>query len=60
MKYIAHIFKTPIEASDYKECSDFLISKIELIMSEAINKNKNKMLIDTNLKLGIPMENINQ
>ncbi len=53
-------FKIPVESEDYKECSDFIIKQIEAIIREAIANKRNKILINTNLKLGLPMENINK
>jgi hypothetical protein len=53
-------FKIPVEAEDYAECSDFAIKAIQEIMETAIKSGKNKILINTNLKLGLPMENINK
>ena len=53
-------FKIPEEASDYAECSDFAIAAIRAMMEEAIKTGNNKILINTNLRLGLPMENINK
>jgi hypothetical protein len=53
-------FKIPEEASDYAECSDFAIAAIRAIMEEAVKTGNNRILINTNLKLGLPMENINK
>jgi hypothetical protein len=52
--------KKPIESEDYKECSEFVVSSIELIMKDAMDSGKNKIEINTNLRLGIPMENVNK
>ncbi len=52
--------KKPIESEDYEECSDFVIRSIESIMQEAMDGGGNKIVINTNLKHGIPMENINK
>jgi len=38
----------------------FVITSIEEIMKAAIDSGKNKIVINTNLKLGLPMENINK
>jgi len=59
-EYHRLIFKIPEEASDYAECSDFAIAAIRAIMDESIKSGNNKIVINTNLKLGIPMENINK
>ena len=53
-------FKKPIEAEDYKECSEFIVTSIEIIMGEAMDSGQNKIIINTNLRLGIPMENVNK
>ena len=59
-EYTTLNFKIPQEASDYAECSDFAIAAIRAIMEEAIKTGNNKILINTNLRLGLPMENINK
>ena len=53
-------FKIPVESPDYLACSDFVVSQIEAIVNDSIQLNKNKIIINTNLKLGLPMENINK
>lgn len=58
--YETHDFKIPLEMDDYAECSAFVISTVESIISAAMDTGRNKILIDTNLKLGLPMENINK
>ncbi len=60
VKYDGLSFKIPQEAADYAECSDFAIAAIKAIMEGAIKSGNNKILINTNLKLGLPMENINK
>ena len=52
--------KIPVEATDYFECSKFVTQSIEVIISDAIAAGNNKIVINTNLKLGLPMENINK
>lgn len=52
--------KIPSESEDYEECSNFVVSSIEGIMQDAMDSDRNKIVINTNLKLGIPMENINK
>jgi hypothetical protein len=59
-KYESLNFKIPREAGDYGECSDFAIKAIEDIVGAAIKGGQNKIVINTNLKLGLPMENINK
>jgi len=53
-------FKIPVESKDYRECSGFVVEQIDAIIQEAIETKRNKILINTNLKLGLPMENINK
>lgn len=53
-------FKIPIESPDYGECSKLVVDHIEAIMKEAIDTGRNKIIINTNLRLGLPMENINK
>ncbi|MCL4469113.1 MAG: restriction endonuclease [Deltaproteobacteria bacterium] len=52
--------KKPKEANDYDICSSFVVDSIKNIMKKAIANGKNKIIINTNLKLGLPMENINK
>ena len=52
--------KIPIESQDYNHLSNTVIQLIELIMTEAMDNAKNKIIINTNLKRGIPMENVNK
>ena len=60
MNYADLNFKIPVESKDYKECSDFVIKHIEDIISDAIKGGENRIIINTNLRLGLPMENINK
>jgi hypothetical protein len=60
MSYKDLIFKIPVESPDYDEASDYAIQSIEKIIKNAIEKGENKIVINTNLKLGLPMENINK
>lgn len=60
MNYEKLNFKIPVECDDYKEVSDYAIKSIESIIENAIAKGENKIIINTNLKLGLPMENINK
>ena len=60
MKYEELNFKIPREISDYHECSEFVIKNIEDIIRVSIESGQNKIIINTNLKLGLPMENINK
>lgn len=60
MEYADLEFKVPEQSEDYDECSMFVIHSIEGIMKGAIEAGRNKIIINTNLKLGLPMENINK
>lgn len=60
MSYENVTFKIPVQGDDYQECSTFVTESIESIIKEAIDKGENKIIINTNLKLGLPMENINK
>jgi len=59
-KYEKLDFKIPIESADYLDCSNFVVSQIEAIVNDSIQSEKNKIIINTSLKLGLPMENINK
>ncbi|RKZ90758.1 MAG: restriction endonuclease [Candidatus Parabeggiatoa sp. nov. 1] len=59
-KYKKLNFKIPQQCEDYNECSNFVTTSIELIIDDAIKLGKNKIIINTNLKRGLPMENINK
>ena len=52
--------KIPVESSDYIECSDFVVISIEEIIKTAMDMGQNKIIINTNLRRGIPMENVNK
>ena len=60
MSYDKQIFKIPQESDDYSESSAFVIRAVEEIIEDAIIKGENKIVINTNLKLGLPMGNINK
>lgn len=60
MTYKEINFKKPVEMNDYRECSDFIIRSIEAIIDRAIERKQNQIIINTNLRLGLPMENINK
>ena len=59
-KYAKLDFKVPVESSDYLACSDFVVNQIEAVVRDSIKMGKNKIIINTNLKLGLLMENINK
>lgn len=60
MVYDTQDFKIPVQSDDYAECSRFVTTAIEAIVKEAIDRGENKIVINTNLKHGLPMENINK
>ena len=53
-------FKIPEESKDYFEASNFVVQTIESILEETIKNGYNKIIINTNLRKGLPMENINK
>ncbi len=53
-------FKEPIESADYKQASDFVIKAVEDIIAKAIKNGENKIILNTNLRNGLPMDNINK
>lgn len=59
-KYEDFKFKIPVESDDYQECSDFVVEAVESIVQQTMNEGRNRIIINTNLKLGIPMENVNK
>lgn len=52
--------KIPQESPDYASCSAFIVARVEQIMRDARDTGRNKIVINTNLRHGIPMENINK
>jgi hypothetical protein len=60
VSYEEHEFKIPVEMDDYAQCSEFVLTRSEAVIRDAMDSGRNKILIDTNLKLGLPMENINK
>ena len=52
--------KIPVESEDYIDCSDFVVSSVESIIRDAMDAGRNRIIINTNLRLGIPMENVNK
>lgn len=60
MKYEDLIFKIPVETKTYREDSAFVIKNIIDILEARKAINDNKIIINTNLKLGLPLENINK
>ena len=60
MVYDSQDFKVPVQSDDYAGCSLFVTTAIEAMIEEAIERGDNKIFINTNLKFGLPMENINK
>jgi hypothetical protein len=60
MAYDELDLKQPVESDDYAECSKFIVDSVESIIKDAMDSGRNKIIINTNLKLGIPMENVNK
>ena len=60
MKYEDLIFKIPKEAPSYREDSAFVINQIISILDERKAAGDNRIVINTNLKMGLPLENINK
>jgi len=60
MQYDDLDLKRPQQCEDYNECSEFVTNAIEAIMQAALEGGRNQIIINTNLKLGLPMENINK
>jgi len=52
--------KVPVESDGYKALSGYLIESINTAIRAVIDSGDNKITLDTNLKLGIPMENVNK
>jgi len=59
-RYNALTFKIPRESDDYPECSEFVVKSVEAIIENAVRNKRNKIIINTNLRYGIPMENVNK
>lgn len=60
MKYEDMIFKIPVESATYRDDSRFVIQQMTAILDERKRVGDNKIIINTNLKLGLPLENINK
>ena len=53
-------FKIPVESVDYPQASAYVIKSIEGIIGDSIKNGQNKIILNTNLRNGLPMENINK
>jgi hypothetical protein len=60
MDYENMPFKVPIESKTYESDSAFVVSAVENIIKKVIDQGNNKIILNTSLKLGLPMENINK
>ena len=60
MRYEDLDFKIPVESSTYTEDSQFLISQIHSILNEQMISGDNQIILNTNLRMGLPLENINK
>lgn len=60
MQYEDFIFKIPQESPTYKKDSEFVIRQIIGILDKRKSAGDNKIIINTNLKMGLPLENINK
>jgi len=58
--YETFLHKVPQESPDYPVCSEYVVSAVESIVQDAIQSKRNQIIINTNLRLGLPMENINK
>lgn len=54
------VFKIPTESNTYENDSKTVINEIMSILNKRKSLNLNKIIINTNLKLGLPLENINK
>lgn len=54
------VFKIPQESPGYSEDSAFIIQQISSIMQKSIEDKNNLIFIHTNLRRGLPLENINK
>lgn len=60
VKYEDLIFKIPQESPAYREDSAFVVQQITAILDARKAANDNKIIINTNLRMGLPLENINK
>ena len=57
---IDYEIKIPIESANYQSKSDIVCGAIYSIIKNEIKTGNNRIFIRTNLKLGLPLENINK
>ena len=60
MRYEDLVFKIPQESPTYREDSAFVIRQITAILDSRRSANDDKIIINTNLRMGLPLENINK
>lgn len=60
MEYKDLNLKVPKESLTYQKNSEFVIGQMKKILDLQIKKGNNKIIINTNLKKGLPLENINK
>ena len=54
------VFKVPVESSTYKEDSNFIVGQMLRILNNRKSLGDNKIILNTNLIMGLPLENINK
>ena len=60
MRYEDLVFKIPQESPTYREDSAFVIQQITAILDSRRAASDDKIIINTNLRMGLPLENINK
>lgn len=60
MRYEDLLLKQPLESATYKEDSEFVITQVRKILDRQKETGDDKIIINTNLKMGLPLENINK
>ena len=54
------VCKVPAESSSYAAHSAFVVERVSAVMKDALDKRRSRIFIHTNLKRGLPLENINK
>lgn len=60
IRYQDLTFKIPQESPSYREDSAFVIQQITSILDDRKAEHDNRIIINTNLRAGLPLENINK
>jgi len=60
LRYEDLLLKQPLESATYKEDSEFVITQVRKILDRQKETGDDKIIINTNLKMGLPLENINK